>query len=151
MHWFDMALKGYPFSSSFRWPVFFSSCLFLVVCGYRENAILILTIIDFSNPLEQILKNYVLYLPFSRLCESEADHIGLLLMARACYHPSAAISLWKRMQMVQSAAGSNLPSFLSTHPSSEDRIAQIQKWMPEAERAYNDSCPSAFAGFPLPK
>jgi len=65
--------------------------------------------------------------PFSRLHESEADHIGLLLMAKAGYDPSEAGGLWQRME---AAGGSGPWEFLSTHPSHATRIAQIQRWLP---------------------
>lgn len=71
-------------------------------------------------------------LPFSRKQESEADHIGLLYMARAGYDPREAIAFWQRMQE-QKSAGS--PSeFLSTHPSHDTRIHDLQQWMPQAQQ-----------------
>jgi predicted Zn-dependent protease len=73
-------------------------------------------------------------LPFSRNQESEADRIGLTLMARAGYDPGEAIDFWTRMA-AQSQSGSP-PEFLSTHPSDERRIRDLQKWMPEARAAY---------------
>src|SRR6266403_4616749 len=84
-------------------------------------------------------------LPYSRTQESEADHIGLLLMARAGYDPRGALAFWQRMER---AAGSNPPEFLSTHPSHGTREQQIQAWLPEAMRYYEAS---AHAGVePLP-
>jgi predicted Zn-dependent protease len=72
-------------------------------------------------------------LPFSRVHESEADHLGLIYMAKAGYHPNAARDLWKRM----AAASSNRPiELLSTHPLPETRIAQIEGWIPEALKYY---------------
>jgi predicted Zn-dependent protease len=72
-------------------------------------------------------------LPYSRLQESEADHIGLLLMAKAGYDPRKAIRFWERMAK---AGGTEPPAFLSTHPTDEKRIAQIIEWMPEALKYY---------------
>lgn len=72
-------------------------------------------------------------LPFSRLEESEADHIGLILMAKAGYDPREAIGFWRRMAKAGETKG---PVFLSTHPADEKRIAQIKEWMPEALRYY---------------
>ncbi len=72
-------------------------------------------------------------LPFSRLEESEADHIGLILMAKAGYDPREAIGFWERMAK---AGGKKPPPFLSTHPADEKRIAQIKQWMPEALAHY---------------
>src|SRR5205809_2750563 len=75
-------------------------------------------------------------LPYSRAQESEADHIGLLLMARAGYDPHGALAFWQRMER---AAGGNPPEFLSTHPSHDTREQQIQAWLPEAMRYYEAS------------
>jgi predicted Zn-dependent protease len=72
-------------------------------------------------------------LPFSRLEESEADHIGLILMAKAGYDPREAIRFWERMGQ---AGGKKPPVFLSTHPTDEKRIAQIKGWIPEASAHY---------------
>jgi predicted Zn-dependent protease len=72
-------------------------------------------------------------LPFSRAQESEADHIGLVLMAKAGYDPQTAIGFWQRMAAY--SKGNAPPAFLSDHPSDKDRIAAIQKEMPEAKAA----------------
>jgi metalloendopeptidase OMA1, mitochondrial len=72
-------------------------------------------------------------LPFSRKQESEADHIGLVYMARAGYDPRQAVAFWKRMQ--RASRGKAPPEFLSDHPSDEHRIERIKEWLPEAERA----------------
>jgi predicted Zn-dependent protease len=76
-------------------------------------------------------------LPFSRTQESEADHIGLLLMARAGYDPRAALAFWQRME--RAAKGGSPPEFLSTHPSHGTREQQIAAWMPEALHYYQAS------------
>jgi metalloendopeptidase OMA1, mitochondrial len=73
-------------------------------------------------------------LPFSRSQESEADHIGLVYMARAGYDPHQALALWKRM--VRASKGKEPPEFASDHPSDQHRVERIQEWLPEAERAY---------------
>jgi predicted Zn-dependent protease len=74
-------------------------------------------------------------LPFNRKQESEADHIGLLYMARAGYDPRESVGFWQRMQDQKS---SGAPSeFLSTHPSHDTRIHDLQKWMPEALKEYS--------------
>jgi predicted Zn-dependent protease len=75
-----------------------------------------------------------LLLPWGRSQESEADHLGLIYMAKAGYHPSAARDLWVRMG--QASGGSGQPEFLSTHPSAETRITQIEGWLPEALTYY---------------
>jgi len=73
-------------------------------------------------------------LPFSRLQESEADHMGLILMARAGYDPREAVAFWKRMN--EKEGGARPPEFLSTHPAPESRIAAIKGFIPEAMDYY---------------
>jgi len=73
-----------------------------------------------------------LVLPFSREQEAEADAIGLQYMARAGYDPRAAVQVWRNFD----ALGSSGPSFLSTHPSPGDRIAELEKQMPAALKIY---------------
>lgn len=75
-----------------------------------------------------------LLLPWSRSQESEADHLGLVYMAKAGYHPIAARDLWIRMGEV--SKGGSTPAFLSTHPSAATRVTQIEGWMPEALKYY---------------
>lgn len=73
-------------------------------------------------------------LPFSRLHESEADHMGLIFMAMAGYNPTNAIAFWKRMAAKK--GGQAPPEFLSTHPSDQTRINDIKKLLPEAMQYY---------------
>lgn len=70
-------------------------------------------------------------LPFSRKHETEADRIGLTLMAIAGYNPDEASKLWERMQA--QSGGQAPPEFLSTHPSNQTRINNLVKWAPEAK------------------
>jgi predicted Zn-dependent protease len=72
-------------------------------------------------------------LPHSREQESEADSIGLELMARAGYEPSASVSLWQKMSK---AGGSGGPEFLSTHPSSGSRIESLRAGIPRVQPLY---------------
>jgi predicted Zn-dependent protease len=71
-------------------------------------------------------------LPFSRSHETQADEIGLRLMAIAGYNPDEAVELWKRMKA--NSGGQAPPEFLSTHPSNDTRIANLKKWAPEAKK-----------------
>jgi predicted Zn-dependent protease len=72
-------------------------------------------------------------LPYSRLHESEADRIGLILMARAGYDPREAIPFWERMNK---KGGARPPEFLSTHPAPETRIKDLKALVPEAMKYY---------------
>jgi predicted Zn-dependent protease len=77
-----------------------------------------------------------LALPFSRGQESEADHIGLILMAKAGYDPRVALELWQRMEKKEGGKSAP-PEFLSTHPGYETRIHQLREFLPEALRYYH--------------
>jgi predicted Zn-dependent protease len=74
-------------------------------------------------------------LPYSRLQESEADHVGLLYMARAGYDPQEAVKFWERFAASHQGQSQGF-ELLRTHPVDEKRIADLKKWMPEAEAAY---------------
>ncbi len=83
-------------------------------------------------------------LPFSRDHESEADYMGLLFVARACFNPTEAPKLWERM----AAAGRGQPAeFMSTHPSHDTRIRQINEWMPGALRIRQEKCATSSGAF----
>lgn len=87
---------------------------------------------------------YGVLMPFSRLHESEADHMGLIYMAAAGYDPNAAVGLWSRM--AEKNKGQKLPEFFSTHPSDETRVKEIESEIPEAMRYYRPMS----AGDPIP-
>ena len=70
-------------------------------------------------------------LPFSRAHESEADMIGLTLMAIAGYDPINAVKLWERMSA--NSGGQAPPQILSTHPSNETRIKELTALVPQAK------------------
>lgn len=82
---------------------------------------------------------YGIMLPFSREHESEADHMGLLLMARACFDPTEAPKFWDRMQKARSSGSQ--PEFLSTHPDPARRIEQLNGWMADALAEKAKYCP----------
>jgi metalloendopeptidase OMA1, mitochondrial len=84
-------------------------------------------------------------LPFGRAQEAEADHIGLILMARAGYDPHAALDLWKRFEK---KGGSAPPEFLSTHPSYGTRQHNIESWIPEAMQYYRPQPDAVVAELP---
>ncbi|MDL2307839.1 M48 family metallopeptidase [Desulfovibrio sp. OttesenSCG-928-C06] len=73
-------------------------------------------------------------LPYNRMQESESDHIGVILSAKAGYNPRAAINLWRKMG--EASGGQNPPAMLSTHPLNEQRIRDLEKVMPEAMQYY---------------
>ncbi len=75
-------------------------------------------------------------LPNSRDNESEADRIGLELAARAGYNPQGAVTLWQKMN---AQSGSAPPQWLSTHPSGDSRIADLQKTMPAVMPLYEQT------------
>lgn len=77
--------------------------------------------------------NVGVLLPYDRKQESEADRIGLILMAQAGYDPQAAVPFWQRMNARGSGAP---PEFLSTHPSHATRIEDLRGWLPEAMGYY---------------
>lgn len=79
-----------------------------------------------------LTSNYGVALPFNRARESEADRIGLTIMAMAGYDPRTAVAFWERF----SQAGASVPEFASTHPSGTTRIADIQTHLPEALQHY---------------
>jgi predicted Zn-dependent protease len=75
-------------------------------------------------------------LPFSRLHESEADHMGLMFMSMAGYDPQEAPKFWERMNEL---GGTRPPQFLSTHPNPEKRVTELNALMPEALKLYSSS------------
>jgi predicted Zn-dependent protease len=69
-------------------------------------------------------------LPYARKQETQADEMGLMLAAAACYNPQEAIPLWERMN--EASGGSGQPEFASTHPNPGTRIQNLQALMPKA-------------------
>ncbi|OGW36731.1 MAG: peptidase M48 [Nitrospirae bacterium GWD2_57_9] len=77
---------------------------------------------------------YGAILPYGRLQESEADHLGLIFMAMAGYDPHEAVPFWERMSVQK--GGKAPPEFLSTHPSDATRIENIKRLIPEVMEQY---------------
>jgi metalloendopeptidase OMA1, mitochondrial len=90
---------------------------------------------------------YGVVLPFSRKHESEADAIGLILMARAGYDPSAAPEFWERFS---AGSGPKPPEWLSTHPADARRAADLRALLPEAMKYYEASKEQYGMGEPIP-
>jgi predicted Zn-dependent protease len=88
--------------------------------------------LNIFNQSYGIVSNVGGMLPFSRGHETQADEIGLRLMAIAGYNPDEAAQLWKRMKA--NSGGQAPPEFLSTHPSNDTRISNLTKWAPEAKK-----------------
>ncbi|KAG9797404.1 hypothetical protein KCU95_g2714, partial [Aureobasidium melanogenum] len=93
-------------------------------------ASLLLGLGDIGNVFTRMVVDLAFLRPGSRKQESEADYIGLMMMAQACYDPSAAVGLWSRMHAAEHDAP---PEFISTHPSSHNRMEKIQSWLGDAE------------------
>lgn len=73
---------------------------------------------------------YGYLLPYARSHETQADEVGLMLAAAACFDPRQAIPLWQRME--QASGGHSPPEFSSTHPNPGTRIQNLQALMPKA-------------------
>jgi predicted Zn-dependent protease len=77
-------------------------------------------------------------LPYARKQESQADEMGLMLAAAACFNPQEAIPLWQRME--QASGGGGQPEFASTHPNPGTRIENLQALMPKAMEYRSKFC-----------
>ncbi|MBQ3674326.1 MAG: M48 family metallopeptidase [Campylobacter sp.] len=88
---------------------------------------------DLGTAAVNMAAHYTISLPFSRSHESEADLMGLELMARAGYDPNAAVNVWKKMSLLSEGS---TPQFLSTHPSNETRIQELNKAIPKVMPLY---------------
>jgi predicted Zn-dependent protease len=82
------------------------------------------------------LGTQLLTLKYSRDDETESDLVGLEIAARGGYRPEASVSLWQKMQ---SASGNGGPSFLSTHPSGNNRIEELQANLPKVQHLYEQA------------
>jgi predicted Zn-dependent protease len=77
---------------------------------------------------------YGALMPYGRMQESEADHLGLVFMTMAGYDPNVAVAFWERMAAQK--GGKTPPEFLSTHPADATRIANIKRLIPEVIAKY---------------
>jgi predicted Zn-dependent protease len=87
---------------------------------------------------------YGVILPYGRNHESQADEVGLMLAAAACYNPEQAVPLWERMSSL--GGGQRPPEFASTHPDPANRIQHLQSLMPQAKQFQAKYCQGAAAG-----
>ncbi|CAI5759101.1 unnamed protein product [Candida verbasci] len=97
-----------------------------------------------------LLINGVLTMPASREMESEADHIGCEILARACFDPKQSIYFWQRMNQAEKRLGGEANARLewfSSHPATSRRIADIESWMPKLEQIKADSNCHSFYQF----
>jgi len=111
------------------------SQMYILAFGINMFAFLFGAPVDFTSTMANLLLDK----PASRKQESEADYLGLLMMASACYDPMEAQRFWGRME--KALQGSEPPQFLSTHPSNTTRMRDVEKWMPEAnEKRQTGDC-----------
>jgi predicted Zn-dependent protease len=99
---------------------------------------------ELGQGLGNMVADVTLNLPKSRVHEIEADRIGVELAARAGYDPHAAIRLWEKM--AKSAGGGQPPKWLSTHPSHEDRLKDLQVYAEKVKPLYAAAKGSPSAG-----
>jgi predicted Zn-dependent protease len=86
--------------------------------------------------------NVAVSLPYARKHESDADLVGLELSARAGHDPRAAVAVWQKMsRYAQTAGRGQPPQFLSTHPSHESRIREIEANLPKVQPLYRKALP----------
>ena len=86
--------------------------------------------------LVSLTKDFALDKPYSRSAETEADEVGLMLMARSGYNPQVAPGLWQKMAKVSGGSRGALDVLASTHPSDQSRQKNLQRLLPEAMELY---------------
>jgi predicted Zn-dependent protease len=94
-----------------------------------------------------VASEYGVILPYSRKHESEADHMGLMLMAQAGYDPAEAPRFWQRFGSMN--AGATPPEFLSTHPSDDRRASDLLALLPESRGLYEQAAQKHALGEPI--
>lgn len=102
--------------------------------------ILLAALVGVDERFSRILLQLGFEMPNGRKQETEADFIGLQMMAEACYNPEEAVLFWDRMEK---AAEYEPPQMLSTHPSSHNRQEKLKEWLPQADdkRQQSDCAP----------
>lgn len=83
-----------------------------------------------------VLTEYGLNKPFSRSQETDADEVGLFLMAEAGFNPEAAPNVWAKMSKATGGSGGTLEALTSTHPTNADRQKNLQRLVPKAKEIY---------------
>lgn len=83
-----------------------------------------------SQQMVMAAMGYGVLLPYARKHETQADYVGLMLAAAACFNPQEAVPLWERMS--EASGGAGQPEFASTHPNPGTRIQNLQSLMPKA-------------------
>lgn len=102
----------------------------------------VLSIIGLDFGFSRALVTLLMTLPNSRTSEIEADQVGLNIMAKACYDPTEAVRMWKRMEDHEhrSKHSAQMTEFLQTHPAHDRRIQNISGWLTEAEKHREAHC-----------
>ncbi|MBE2893968.1 M48 family metallopeptidase [Spirabiliibacterium falconis] len=109
-----------------------------ILAEISSVAVAAVTGVDF-RPVIGLTQEYGLNKPFSRSNETEADEVGLMLMAKAGYNPEAAPHLWEKMSQATGSSGNTIESILSTHPTNADRQANLKRLLPQAMALYQQA------------
>ena len=110
-----------------------------VVAGVAKEVLATKIGADGSSMVVGLAKDWGLDKPYSRSAETEADEVGLFLMAKSGYNPEAAPGLWDKMQKASTGSQGILDKLSSTHPSDKDRQENLLRLMPEAIALYKQS------------
>ena len=94
---------------------------------------------DASGLAVGLVKDYALDKPYSRRAETEADEVGLMLMAKSGFNPQAAPGLWDKMKTASDHTGGVLATLSSTHPTDESRQENLRRLLPKAIELYKSS------------
>ena len=110
-----------------------------VIAGVAQAALATQIGSDGSTMVVGLAKDWGLDKPYSRSAETEADEVGLFLMAKSGYNPEAAPGLWDKMQKASTGSQGILDKLSSTHPSDKDRQANLLRLMPQALALYKQN------------